>query len=544
MSLRRRVILGFVAVAAVLVVSNVALASTFRSFLVSRVDQQLQTAGGPLSGRRGGAGPNRGEVGEDNRALSEYFQAEGDLASGTIEVTGGYYDPAQRPPPRLTINRIDAHVTDAGERGKPFTTDATSGPGKWRVVVYQSQIDSSIIRVLAISLDGVNDTLAQARNIQILGTLAALAALGLVSFWMIRLGVLPIAAMADTAEKISGGDLTHRVEHPDERTEAGRLGASLNAMLDRIEEAFRARAESEAKVRRFAADASHELRTPLTSIRGYAELYRTGALDDDATLADAMRRVESEAQRMGILVDDLLQLARLDQHQAAERRDIDLGAIARDAVADAQAVEPDRPIDVKVAEAVVKADEPALRQVVANLLTNVRAHTPAGTAARVSVTTNNGTAECTRCRRRPRHGARDCRPRVRTVLPRRHRDCAGVMERARPRAARASDSPSSIRSCGPTAARHRSSPKKAKAPPSSSRSLSPPRTPKDNRHTMRRKLFIGIPLAIVIAVVAGSWLFIWSGDAPDKLTIINNPSGGPAQVGDDGTLEFTLVFTR
>lgn len=392
MSLRRRVILGFVAVAAVLVVSNVALATTFRSFLVDRVDQQLQTAGGPLSGRRGGPGPARTDDNEDNRALSEYFQADVDLTSGEIYTTGGY-DPEQRPPPHLTLANVETHATSVDSKASPFTAKAESGGGKWRVVVYQSQLDPSIIRVLAISLDGVNDTLSQARTIQILGTLAALAALGIVSFWMIRLGVLPIAAMADTAEKISGGDLTHRVEHPDETTEAGRLGASLNAMLDRIEEAFRARAESEAKVRRFAADASHELRTPLTSIRGYAELYRAGGLEDDAALADAMRRVESEANRMGLLVEDLLQLARLDQQQTAERRDIDLATIAHDAVADARAVEPDRPIDLEVTAAVVHADEAAVRQVVANLLTNVRAHTPSGTPARVSVTTNNGTAE-------------------------------------------------------------------------------------------------------------------------------------------------------
>jgi two-component system OmpR family sensor kinase len=389
-SLRRRVILGFVVVAAVLVVSNVVLTSTFRNFLVSRVDDQLQTAGGPLAGRRGGPGPDR--AGDNNRALSEYFQADVDLTSGDIVTTGGY-DPEQRPPPRLTIGDIEKHATAVGSKAAPFTTRAQSGDGKWRVVVFASQFDPSVIRVLAINLDSVNATLSQARTVQITGTLAALAALGLVSFWMIRLGVVPIAAMADTAEKISGGDLSHRVDHPDVATEAGRLGASLNSMLDRIEEAFRAREESEAKVRRFAADASHELRTPLTSIRGYAELYRAGALDDHAALADAMRRVESEAQRMGLLVEDLLQLARLDQKQVAERHDVDLADIASDAVSDARAVEPDRPIEIHAQSAVVHGDEAALRQVVANLLTNVRAHTPAGTPARIAVSSHDGTAE-------------------------------------------------------------------------------------------------------------------------------------------------------
>ncbi len=393
MSLRRRVILGFVAVAAVLVVSNVALASTFRSFLLTRVDHQLQTAGGPLSGRRVAGSGRAGNGNEQRRALSEYFQADGDLASGEIVATGGYYDPANRPPPKLTIAMVESHISHVGGKAAPFTTAAIDGDGHWRVVVFASQFDAGEIRVLAISLDGLNETLSHARTIQIIATLAALAALGLVSFWMIRLGVHPIAAMADTAEKISAGDLSIRVEHPDERTEAGRLGSSLNAMLHRIEEAFQARAESEAKVRRFAADASHELRTPLTSIRGYAELWRAGALTDDVALGDAMRRIESEAHRMGLLVEDLLHLARLDQRQTSERVDIDLAAITHDAVADARAVEPNRPIEIEVAPAVVHADEAALRQVIANLLSNVRAHTPAGTPARISVSTADGAAE-------------------------------------------------------------------------------------------------------------------------------------------------------
>ncbi len=387
MSLRRRVIIGFVAVAAVLVISNAAISSTFKTFLVSRVDHQLVTGGGQLTDRRGGpGGPN-----DDNDPVSEYFQAVGDLNSSTLTAVGGY-DPLQRPAPKLTTKDVADHVTEPGESIKPFTAGSISGDGEWRIVVVASRFDSQI-SVLGISLDSVQETLTHTRQILVAATLAALAALAFVSWWMIRLGVYPVAAMAETAERITAGDLSIRVEHPDERTEAGKLGASFNAMLDRIEEAFRARAESEAKVRRFAADASHELRTPLTSIRGYAELYRAGGLSDNAQLADAMQRVESEAQRMGVLVEDLLQLARLDQEQAVERHDVDLADIARDAVADARAVEPGRPIDVSVVPAIVNADEPALRQVVANLLANVRAHTPGDTPARVTVRVDDGSAE-------------------------------------------------------------------------------------------------------------------------------------------------------
>jgi len=407
MSLRRRVILGFIVVAAVLVGTNVALTSTFRGYLINRVDHQLVTAGGPLGARPFGNGPD-GSSGasaradsEQNRAFSEYFQAIGDLDTGVLTQFGGYYDPAQRPPPELRSDQVTSHLTRPGANIKPFTTKAVTGSSEWRVIVIGGRdLDNSgtrtgtnTVSVIGLSLDGVQETLSHVQEIQIGATLAVLLALGIVSWWMIRLGVHPVAAMAETAEKISGGDLSVRVDHPNETTEVGRLGASFNRMLDRIQEAFTAREASEAKVRRFAADASHELRTPLTSIRGYAELYRAGALSNPESMADAMRRVESEAQRMGVLVEDLLALARLDQQQETERHDVDLATIATDAVADARAVEPDRTIDLSVVPAVVHADEPALRQVVANLLTNVRAHTPAGTTARVTVRVTDGAAE-------------------------------------------------------------------------------------------------------------------------------------------------------
>jgi two-component system OmpR family sensor kinase len=388
MSLRRRVIVGFIAVAAVLVVSNLALASTFRSFLVSRVDEQLQAAGGPLGNRPGrGGGPG----GEEGDAVSEYFQAVGDLDAGTIVPVGGTIDPQARPAPKLQIATVEAKATAPGDPPEPFTTGSVTGRGKWRVVVVASRVEPTRIAVLGISLDDVDATLRQSRNIQIGGTLAVLVALGIVSFWVMRLGVHPIAAMADTAEQITGGDFSARVEHPGVATEAGRLGAAFNAMLDRIQEAFRGREASEARVRQFAADASHELRTPLTSIRGYAELWRAGGLKKTEQLADAMGRIEGEATRMGLLVDELLNLARLDQEQPMDFSDVDLAGIATDAVNDARVVEPDRPVAISVdgdAPVMVRGNEPALRQVLANLLANVRAHTEPLTPALVTVSRN------------------------------------------------------------------------------------------------------------------------------------------------------------
>jgi two-component system OmpR family sensor kinase len=160
-------------------------------------------------------------------------------------------------------------------------------------------------------------------------------------------------------------------------------------MLERLEQAFAARSDSERRLRQFLADASHELRTPLASIRGYAELFRLGAARDPADTQTAMRRIEDESKRMGVLVEDLLTLARLDAHPDRERAPVDLSALARDAVADAGARAPDRQIGLQApSAAVVSGDELQLRQVFSNLLGNALAHTPAGTAVEVSVSSN------------------------------------------------------------------------------------------------------------------------------------------------------------
>jgi two-component system OmpR family sensor kinase len=212
--------------------------------------------------------------------------------------------------------------------------------------------------------------------------LLALLAVG--GRWLISRGLAPLDRMASTADVItSRGDLTARMPDPGDHAEAGRLAGAINTMLDRIQQAFGARWESEQKVRQFAADASHELRTPLTTIRGYAELYRQGALGPDR-LPDAMRRIEQEADRMSSLVAELLELARLDRNSSLDLTETDLSALVADAVADAQAVEPKRPVNARTpASLVVVADEPRIRQVLANLLGNVREHTSPDTPVAV-----------------------------------------------------------------------------------------------------------------------------------------------------------------
>jgi two-component system, OmpR family, sensor kinase len=245
--------------------------------------------------------------------------------------------------------------------------------------------------VVALPLHDVEQTLHRLLLVEGLVIAAVLAALAALSFFVVRLGLRPLERMAATAGKIAGGDLSHRVEPDTERTEVGRLGAALNGMLARLEDAFARREAGEDRLRQFLADASHELRTPLSSIRGYAELHRMGAMDDTDT---AMKRIEEEATRMGILVEDMLALARLDELRERPRDHVGLDALARDAVEDARATAPDREISLDAPRpATVLGDADQLRQVLANLLRNALVHTAPGTPVDVAVRNGDGSVE-------------------------------------------------------------------------------------------------------------------------------------------------------
>jgi len=222
---------------------------------------------------------------------------------------------------------------------------------------------------------------------------ALLALLAAGGRWLIGRGLAPLDQMATTARRITTrGDLTARMPDPGDHAEVGSLADAINTMLDRIQQAFSARLQSEQKVRRFAADASHELRTPLTTIRGYAELYGQGALGPDQ-LPNAMRRIDEESQRMSRLVAELLELARLDRTSSLNLTETDLAVLVRDAAADARAVEPGRPVRLEAPDRlVVVADEPRIRQVLANLLANVREHTPPGTSVMLRLSPAGGGA--------------------------------------------------------------------------------------------------------------------------------------------------------
>jgi two-component system OmpR family sensor kinase len=197
--------------------------------------------------------------------------------------------------------------------------------------------------------------------------------------------------MVETATAIADGDLSSRVPDTEPNTELGRLGGALNDMLGQVEDAFDAEREAQDRLRLFIADASHELRTPIAAIQGYAELYRKGALSDEEDLDNAMRRVGTETARMERLVGDLLLLARLDREQPRDHRPVDLHAVTRDAVADSTAIEPDRAIELRGDDpALVLGDEQQLTQVVANLLTNARSHTPPGAPVSIEVARHDG----------------------------------------------------------------------------------------------------------------------------------------------------------
>jgi len=247
--------------------------------------------------------------------------------------------------------------------------------------------------VLAYPLGDAKAALGRLLWIEAVVTLAVLAAVAGVALWLVRLGLKPLTNMEQAAAEIAAGDLSRRVSPAGGATEVGRLGGALNVMMERIEAAFAERRASEARLRRFVADASHELRTPLTSIRGYAELFRHGAEDRPEDLAKSMRRIEEESARMSTLVDELLLLARLDQGPQLDRGPVDLVAVAADAVSDARTVQKERPIAlVAPGPVIVNGDEARLRQVAANLMSNALEHTPPSTPVHVKVGVSGGEA--------------------------------------------------------------------------------------------------------------------------------------------------------
>ncbi|HJR97259.1 MAG TPA: ATP-binding protein [Actinomycetota bacterium] len=376
MSLRARLLLVTVGlVAAGLVVANVATFHFTRSFLEHRVDEQL-TAARPFAATALTDGGSFGQpppgVVVPPGTYAEFRSEQGEVVAAT---TFGYEEAAPAPlPVDLPAGGNDRTVGfTVGEGGTSWRALATTLPGLGTLIV-------------AVPLTETTATLRQLLAVELVASALVLAAAIGLALWLVRLGLKPLEDMATTADAIAEGDLSRRVAPAERRTEVGRLGMALNGMLSQIEAAFEQRTNSEDRLRRFVADASHELRTPLTSIRGYAELFRRGAEARPEDLARSMAAIETEAARMGVLVDDLLLLARLDQGRPLEHERVDLGAVAGEAVGAARAIDPGRDVSLQIeGEVVVDGDAGRLRQVLDNLLDNARVHTPEGTPAHVRV---------------------------------------------------------------------------------------------------------------------------------------------------------------
>jgi two-component system OmpR family sensor kinase len=362
-----------------------------RSFLLDRVDQQVFSALVPISNQLrlnfGRSVTGNGTRPEFPAFLRNRHPLGGQAPGVTLLPPGTFgelrgpggavlrqrtfsYDgrsgPAPVLPSKLPISRL-------GDRTHVFTVSTPDG-SRYRAVAFSLGSDTVIV---AVPEREAEQTLHRLVVVEVLVGAGVILALVLLGWLVIRIGLRPLERIGRVTSEIAGGDLSRRVVPADERTEVGRLGLSLNEMLAQIERAFDDRRESENRLRRFLADASHELRTPLSSIRGYAELFRLGAADDPDTLARAMARIEAEAARMGVLVEDLLLLAQLDQIPEPRRLEVDLRELAEHAADDTRVVVPEREIRLHADGPMPMLGDPdQLRQLLANLIQNAVIHTP------------------------------------------------------------------------------------------------------------------------------------------------------------------------
>ena len=364
-------------VAAGLVASGIAVTSSLERSLVDRVDKSL------LDASRGWAEPRNRYLPpppDVRRPPTDFYVKSVDPDGGVIfEETAGSDIP--------DIDGLDAP--------SPVTIGSIDGADtRWRVLTVSNSQGTTTV---AQSLTPVELTVEQLVGLQSIIGAVVLAILAVLTYFIVRRSLRPLVEVEETAAAIAAGDLHERVPERDERTEIGKLSIALNGMLSQIQRAFaaseaseEAARASEEKMRRFVADASHELRTPLTTIRGFAELYRQGAMSDITLL---MNRIEGESARMGLLVEDLLMLARLDAQRPLETKPVDVLSVAADAVHDAEAVAPERDITLRLLPGPgipeVVGDDARLRQVLGNLVGNAIRHPPQDASIEICVGTTD-----------------------------------------------------------------------------------------------------------------------------------------------------------
>jgi two-component system OmpR family sensor kinase len=409
-SLRSRLLLALGAVVvAALLAADVATYSALRSFLFTQVDNSLTTSYEIAASQFGQPGPPGGhspdnDGGGPKNVGSDTFSAVRS-PSGTTQVLSyaypGYSAEALSPKVPADISGLPACGPGSGSEGKYFNApSAQSGGPEFRVRACALPNDYQLI--VAVPLTGTYGTLHHLLLIEIAVSAGAILLSGAIGWWLVRLGLRPLRDIEHVAGAIADGHLDQRIPEGPPKTEVGRLSAALNVMLSRIQSAFAQRDATEAalrqsqgRLRRFVADASHELRTPVAAVSAYAELFERGAESRPEDLARVMKGIRGETARMGHLVEDLLLLARLDESRPIDRSPVDLVEVANDAVHAARAVGPEWPIQfLPGSPAVVMGDRSRLRQVLDNLLSNVRAHTPPGTTATITVHTDGDYAVC------------------------------------------------------------------------------------------------------------------------------------------------------
>ncbi|WP_374970811.1 ATP-binding protein [Terrabacter sp. BE26] len=363
-------------------------------YLVGQVDDQLrQTLSPPRpegDGRFRPPSPEGRGRGPGNEGLIAIIDpvVQGEATSTTNQTT------------TLTAPQL-ADLQSAGIGSEPKTIDLGGTIGEYRVMSGRAPVQINGVPTIGTVVVGLptgplNHTIKRMVLVAIAAVVAGIILVGLLGTWLVRRNLEPLRRVAATATRVSQTPLAsgsvaiaERVDpvDTDTRTEVGQVGAAFNEMLDHVDEALRARHQSEQRVRQFVADASHELRTPLASIRGYAELSQREANVVPPTVSHAMGRIESEADRMGSLVEDLLLLARLDAGRPLEEEPVDVSMLVINAVSDAHAASPGHhwDLDLPPEPVEVTGDGARLHQVVANLLANARTHTPDGTRVTTSV---------------------------------------------------------------------------------------------------------------------------------------------------------------